>query len=365
MMKELVVHVIDRLPPDGAERLIAEVLKNRSNRYDYHVLCLVEGGLLREEIEASGVPVTVLGRRNGHDIRHALALYKWFRHYKPKVVHTHLFTADAWGRTFAWLARVPGIFSTVHSTNAWKSQLHLVVDKFLSRFSNAVIACTDEVKSTIELQGISSGKVISIANGVDLQRVDAAPVVDIRTDYAIPDESVVFALVGRLHEAKGHAELLPVLQQLHQKDKKFICLFVGEGDLEDTLKQQVKLLGLTEKIEFTGFRTDVIGILKAIDFLVMPSRWEGLPISLLESMACQSPVLASRVGGIPDVIEHGVDGLLFEQGNTTELESSLSLLIDNKELRQKLATAGLQKIHNRYSAASVAEAYEALYNKVS
>lgn len=364
-MKELIVHVIDRLPPDGAERLIAEVLKNRSSRYDYHVLCLVEGGLLRDEIEADGVPVTVLGRRSGHDWKHALALYKWFRQYKPKAVHTHLFTADAWGRTFAWLARVPGIFSTVHSTNAWKSRLHLVVDRFLSRFSNAVIACTDEVKNAIEKQGISSEKVISIANGVDLQRVEAATVVDVRAEYGIPNGSVVMALVGRLHEAKGHTDLLPVLQKLHQNNKKFFCLFVGEGELEDSLKQQVQSLGLAKKVVFTGFRRDVIGILKAIDFLIMPSRWEGLPISLLESMACQSPVLASRVGGIPDVIEHGVDGLLFEQGNAFELESSLNLLIENSELRQKMAIAGLHKIHNKYSAASVAKAYEALYDKVS
>lgn len=363
-MKELIVHVIDRLPPDGAERLIAEVLKNRSERYDYHVLCLVEGGLLRDEIEAGGVPVTVLGRRNGYDLQHALALYKWFRLHKPKVVHTHLFTADAWGRTFAWLARVPGIFSTVHSTNAWKSKLHLMVDRFLSTFSNAVIACTDEVKNTIELQGISGTKVISIANGVDLQRIDKAQIVDIRNDYAIPKESIVFALVGRLHEAKGHSDLLPVLQKLQQSNIKFVCLFVGEGELEGKLKQDVQTLGLSEHIIFTGFRKDVIGILKALDFLVMPSRWEGLPISLLESMACKSPVLASRVGGIPDVIENGVDGLLFEQGNAEELESALSLLINDSELRSQLSKAGLQKIHNKYSAASVAKAYEALYDKV-
>ncbi len=363
-MKELIVHVIDRLPPDGAERLIAEVLKNRSNRYDYHVLCLVEGGLLQEEIEAGGVPVTVLGRRNGHDIGHAIALYKWFRQYKPKVVHTHLFTADAWGRVFAWLARVPGIFSTVHSTNAWKSHIHLKVDRILSRFTDAVIACTDEVKNTIETQGISNEKVISIANGVDLQRIDAAPVVDIRSDYSIAEESVLFALVGRLHEAKGHTDLLPVLAKLQRDGQHFACLFVGEGELEGALKDEVKSLGLEKEVLFTGFRQDVIGILKALDFLVMPSRWEGLPISLLESMACNSPVLASRVGGIPDVIEHGVDGFFYEQGDAVALESCLKKIIEDTELRRFMAEAGLKKIHKKYSAASVAKAYEALYDKV-
>ncbi|MCB1754544.1 MAG: glycosyltransferase [Gammaproteobacteria bacterium] len=358
------MHMIDRLPPDGAERLIAEVLKNRSARYDFQVLCLVEGGLLVDEIEKSGVPVTVLGRRNGHDLQHARRLYHWLRENKPKVVHTHLFTADAWGRTFAWLARVPGIFSTVHSTNAWKSGLHVTVDRLLAYFSDAVIACTEEVKTTIARQGIPEKKLVTIFNGVDLQRIESASVVDVRSEFSLAGDMPVFALVGRLHEAKGHMDLIPELQTLAEQGYRFACLFVGEGELETSLKQEVQARGLEEYVVFTGFRQDVIGILKAVDFLVMPSRWEGLPISLLESMACGTPVIASRVGGIPDVIQHGEDGFLVGQGDGEALREAIVTLLEDKPLRDSLGAAGKRKISEHYSAASVAQAYEALYDKV-
>ena len=363
--RPLVVHIIDRLPPDGAERLIAEVLCNRGDTYDYQVLCLVEGGLLVKEIEDSGVPVTVLGRRNGHDWRHGLALYRWLRSHSPQVVHTHLFTADAWGRTFAWLARVPGIFSTVHSTNAWKSSLHLQVDRILSRLSDAVIACTAEVQNTIVSQGIPKDKVVSVPNGVDLKRMKGFAAVNLQDEFGVPDGVPTFALVGRLHEAKGHTDLLPILQSIAEAGEEFACVFVGEGELEVDLRRAVAEMNLQNHVFFAGFRSDVPGILKALDFLVMPSRWEGLPISLLESMACETPVVASTVGGIPDVIDSDVDGLLYPQGDADALRSALTQMLRDPVGREGMASKGRVKIEAQYSAAAVARAYESLYDKVA
>ncbi len=363
-MRELIVHIIDRLPPDGAERLIAEVLNNRGDQFRYHVLCLVEGGALVEEIERDGVSVTVLGRRSGHDISHAFHLYRWLKKHKPMVVHTHLFTADAWGRTFAWIARVPGIFTTVHSTNTWKSKLHLRIDWLLSFVSDAVIACTDEVKVKLLSQGISNSKLVAIANGVDLKRMESTPIADLNREFGIPSGLPTFALVGRLHEAKGHTDLLPVLESLAKEGLPFRCLFVGTGELEESLRQDVSTRDLGAHVIFTGFRSDVPGIMKAIDFLVMPSRWEGLPISLLEGMACSSPVVASRVGGIPDVIDHELDGYLYEQGNKGQLLSCLRSMLQNSKLRASMAIKGKKKIEASYSAGSVAIAYETLYQEV-
>ena len=364
-MSELVVHVIDRLPPDGAERLLAEVVKNRSDRYEYKVLCLVEGGLLVDEIEREGVSVTVLGRRNGHDLVHARKLFRWMRINKPKIVHTHLFTADAWGRTFAYLAGVPGIFSTVHSTNAWKTGLHRFVDKLLARVSDRVIACTEEVKVRIGAEGIPESRLVCIPNGVDLNRLEQAEPVDLQANFQLPEDVLVFALIGRLHEAKGHKDLIPILAELVQEGHKFVCLFVGEGDLEKELRDEIKIRNIEDKVVFTGFRSDAIGIIKSLDFLVMPSRWEGLPITLLESMACGIPVLASRVGGIPDIVDHQKNGLLVEAGDTGSFKSSLIKLLTDDLLRRKLAVAAKRKIRQQYSAAAVAKAYESLYDKVS
>ena len=150
--KPLVVHIIDRLPPDGAERLLVDVLKNRSEKYEFVVLCLVEGGLLVDELEEMGVPVFILGRRGRYDISLLIRLISWLRKHHPLVVHTHLFTADSWGRLAAFIARVPGIFSTVHSVNSWKSTLYKLVDRIFALFTTHVIACSEEVAQVLKKQ---------------------------------------------------------------------------------------------------------------------------------------------------------------------------------------------------------------------
>ena len=360
-----VVHIIDRLPPDGAERLLVEVMRYRSPAFHCEVLCLAEGGLLVAELTQMGVPVTVMSKRPGMDLAHVRELYRWLRKSKPAVVHTHLFTADTWGRGCALLARVPGIFATIHSTNTWKSSFHFAIDRVLARLTNRVIACSSEVGQTLLQQGIPERKLVSIANGVDLQRIEDATVADLKTDCDIINNDLVFAVVGRLHPAKGHSDLLPVLSKLKAAGLSFNVLFIGEGELEASLKADTKSLGLEQHIHFTGVRTDVINLLKAVDYLLMPSRWEGLPMTLLESMACGTPAVASRVGGIPEVIEHACNGYLYNQGDADTLFQQLQQLIKEKTVPTQLQKAAQNTIAQRYSAASVALAYEALYHEVS
>src|SRR5690606_5361261 len=151
-MKPRVVHIIDRLPPDGAERLLCEVLRYRSDGFDYQVLCLAEGGVFEPVIRAMGVPVTVLDKRRGIDLRLVWRLWRWLRANKPQIVHTHLFTADTWGRLVARLAGVPLVFSTVHSVNSWQGRVHRLVDRTLALFTTRLIACTAQVADKLHDQ---------------------------------------------------------------------------------------------------------------------------------------------------------------------------------------------------------------------
>ena len=363
-MSKLIVHIIDRMPPDGAERLLVEVLHHRDSTLDYHLLCLVEGGSLIAEVEALGIPCTILCKKPGFDLLHAWELYRWLQRKQPGIVHTHLFTADTWGRLCAWLAGVPGIFATVHSANTWKTRVHLTIDRLLARVSTRVIACSDTVETTLLQQRLPRSTVVSIPNGVDLQRISTARPVDLQRAFSLPPGQPVFALVGRLHPAKGHADLLPALHELWQAGHRFSVLFVGEGELDSELKASVAALGLSDCVHFTGFRDDVIGILKSIDFLLMPSRWEGLPLTLLESMACGTPALASRVGGIPDVIDNGCNGMLFDSGDTATLVQCLLQILQGWPADSDMPSAARRTVEQRFSAALVAAAYEALYAEV-
>ncbi|MEJ2107796.1 MAG: glycosyltransferase [Acidiferrobacteraceae bacterium] len=365
MRKQRVVHIIDRLPPDGAERLLADVLRSRSGDFEYTVLCLVEGGPLVQEIEQSGVPVVILGRRGRYDFRLLLRLITWLKEYRPVAVHTHLFTADSWGRLAAFLAHVPGIYSTVHSTNTWKGNLHRLVDRMMARLSTKVIACSEEVEVVLrDRDRIPANRLVTIANGVDLRRFASLPEVDLADEFDFVAGATTLIVVGRLHPAKGHHDLLPALETLRTQGFDFVLLIVGEGELEGELRQEVRDRGLDANVRFCGFRQDVLALIAAADTMVMPSRWEGLPMALLEAMALGKPVVATSVGGIPNVIQQGENGFLVAPRDVEDMARKLGALIGDRTLRKRIGGQAGKTVRERFSAENVARRYEELYRSV-
>ena len=358
-----VAHIIDELPPDGAERLLVDILKHRDPARRYSVVCLIRGGVLADELERMGISVVVIARRSRLDWALLLRLRDWLLREDVQVVHTHLFTADCWGRIAARLAGIECIFSTVHSTNTWKRRLHRLVDWSLSWISSRVIACSHEVgEILVDRDHLSRQRVAVIANGVDMARFDQVKAADLSAEFGIPEDVPVMAVIGRLHPAKGHAELIPALESLGRGLEAFFCLFVGDGELREELEQAVKARGLEGKVIFTGLRRDVPSLLKRVDIVLMPSRWEGLPMALLEAMAMAKPVLATAVGGIPDVIEHGHTGLLVEPGNGKELADQLRVLVGDRELQSRLGQRARELVVQRYDVHVTARRYDDLYD---
>lgn len=361
-MKPLVVHIIDRLPPDGAERLLCEVLRYRSDNFDYQVLCLAEGGVFEPVIRAMGVPVTILGKRRGIDLRLAWRLWRWLRVHQPHIVHTHLFTADTWGRLVARLAGVPLVFSTVHSVNSWQGRIHRLVDRTLALVTTRLIACTAQVADKLQNQdGIAATRIVTLANGVDLQRFADVTPVDIEQELDAAGSGPWLAVLGRLEPVKGQAYLLECLALLRDRGIDFRCVLIGDGPERDALVEQVARQQLAGHVWFAGFRDNVPAWLAAIDVLVMPSRWEGLPMALLEAMALGKPVVAHAVGGIPDVLRDGQEGLLVPPHHPQLMVQALATLIGDAPLRKQMGARALARVRAHYSAEALARAYEKLY----
>ncbi|GIK82818.1 MAG: group 1 glycosyl transferase [Comamonas sp. SCN 65-56] len=361
--RPLVAHVIDELPPDGAERLIVDVLRRRSARFRYVVVCLVRGGLLERELQEIGVPVVVLGSRGGFDFALLFRLVHWLRREHVAVVHTHLFAADAYGRVAARLAGVRAVFSTVHSVNAWKSSLHRSIDSLLARISTQVIACTDEVGQVLRHRDhLPAARVTVVPNGIDLRRFEHASGSGVRDELGIPTDVLICGVIGRLHPAKGHADLFEAIARLRAADRtRFVCLLVGDGELRAGLEAAAHELGIGEQLRWLGLRADVPRLLAALEFVVMPSRWEGLPMALLEAMACEKAVIATRVGGIPDVVRDQVDGLLVDSGNIDALARGMVRLMDDPTLRRSLGQHARQSVLARYDVSRTTQAYESMY----
>jgi glycosyltransferase involved in cell wall biosynthesis len=358
-----VVHLIDELPPDGAERLLADILRHRSERFRFSVVCLIDEGTLAGEIRAMGVPVTVLGRHGKLDPSLVFRLASWLRQQRADVVHTHLFTADSYGRVAARLAGVPAVFSTAHGIIVCEGTLRRVIHWALSWISTRVIACSDEVHRVLcEKDHLPASRVSVILNGIDVGRFAGASGAGVRTEFGIPDDTVLLGVLGRLHPAKGHHDLITALARLRDEGLAFACLVIGSGELKNELVQQAARTGLSDRIVFTGHRADVPRLLAALDVFAMPSRWEGLPMALLEAMAMSKPVVATRVGGIPDVVRDEANGLLVAPGDPPALAAALRRLLTEPALRDELGQQALATVRRHHDVTRTAREYEALYS---
>lgn len=357
-----VVHVIDELPPDGAERLLADILRHRSPQFRYSVLCLVRGGALEAEIRDMGVPVTVMGQRGEFSPTFVLRLARWFRQQQVDVVHTHLFSADSYGRVAARVAGVRAVFSTAHNTVVCEGAARRAIHRALSWISTRVIACSGEVGRVMREQDhLRSSRLVVISNGINIDRVAGARPDGVRAEFAVPDDSLLMGVIGRLHPAKGHTDLFAAMVRLREAGLRPTCLVIGSGDSRSQLEEECKQLRLADQVIFTGQRSDVPRLLAALDVLAMPSRWEGLPIALLEAMAMSRPIVATRVSGIPEVIQHEDNGLLVSAANPPELAAALTRLLTDPSLRDRLGRRALETVRERFDVAHTARAYEALY----
>lgn len=360
--RPLVVHLIDELPPDGAERLLADILEYRSPEFRYRVVCVVAGGPMEAEIATLGVPVEILGCAAGFSVQTLATLIRWMRAARPTVVHTHLFSADTYGRLAARLAGVSAVFSTRHNTQPWKGSFRRVLYSSLAPITTAVIACGEEVgRHLIDIDRVPKRKVVVIPNGVNLRRVSATDGTKLRHELGIPASRPVLGVVGRLHPQKGHLDLLPVLRDLAREGLDFECLFAGEGELRTEIEAQIDRLGLVGRVRLLGLRKDIGSFLASIDVFVMPSRWEGLPMALLEAMASGAVCVCTRVGSIPSVVTDGTDGILVDAGDPDQLRDALRSALSGGLRRDGMGANAARTVESRFNAAHVAAAYERQY----
>ncbi|WP_288126597.1 glycosyltransferase [Thiomonas sp.] len=362
----LVVHMIDELPRDGAEMLLLDLMRHREPGFRYAVVCIIRGGPLEEEFARIGIPVIIFGRRGKLDVSLVLRLASWLRRNRAAIVHTHLFTADTYGRLAAKLAGVPVVFSTVHNiVNPWKGGFRKGIDRLFARLSTRVIGCSEEVTQALATRdGIPAERLMAIPNGIDLRKFAQVSGEGVRAEFGLPADRPLLGVVGRLHPQKGHEDLFRALATMPQaRAGEVSCLVVGTGELQDALHAMVRQMGLEPCVVFTGMRTDVPRLVAALDVFVMPSRWEGLPIALLEAMASAKPVICTRVGGIPDVVRDGDNGLLIDASDPAQLQQRIAQLLDSPDERTRLGLRARDTVIERFDVTRTAAAYNNLHRQ--
>jgi glycosyltransferase involved in cell wall biosynthesis len=209
-------------------------------------------------------------------------------------------------------------------------------------------------------------RVRTIRNGVDptpFARITPADGATLRAQYGIAPGEVVLSQVGRISRAKGQRDLIEALALL-PRDLNYRCLIVGEGSQRRRLEQLAIRRGLEGKVLFCGFRPDIPGVFAGTDVMLLPSRGEPFGLAVVEAMLSNVAVIAARAGGVPEIITHGQDGLLFEAGDVPALAAQIQRLVTDAELRRRLAKAGCATAHARFLVSRALDETEAYYREI-
>jgi len=298
------------------------------------------------------------------------------RSLSPHILHTHSSKTGLLGRVAAWIAGVPVVVHTVHgfafpfATSRFARAIYYWVEFVGARFCDGLIVLNEsDRRTTIEKLKVPKGKVHLIPNGVRLAgmgRSEEPKRSEIRRkSFAADENTVCIGMVGRLWRQKNPGCLLEAAKKVFKTTNKSVKFFIiGDGELREELEQVIAVESLQDQVVLLGWRTDVAHLLSALDVFVLPSRWEGMPLAILEAMASTLAVVVSDIPGNNDLVKNEQDGLLFASENDQQLSEQLLRLINDASLRETLANAAHQKVVANYQLESRNQRVFELYDEL-
>ena len=341
-----VLEVIDSLGSGGAESLLKNfVLEAKQNNiFNIEIATLYSNAIFKEEIEDAGISIWDLGLTFKFNLMGVIELIKLIKERKYDIIHVHLFPADVFAAIASlFLPRnIKWIFSEHGAHNRRRTlKIFKILDNFTySRYSK--IVCVSKQVEFALLNWIPSnkGKTKVISNAV--------PIPKFLNPCSVKTYDILF--VGRLVREKGIDILLKAIKILKNKYSKNLKIaIVGDGELKENLNNLTVELGVNKEVKFFGVRKDVKELMVSSKIFVLPSRWEGFGLVIVEAMSNMLPVIATNVGGVPELIENGKDGILVPPENPKALARAINSLLENKELREKLSQTAYKKVREKYS----------------
>lgn len=371
--KYKIVYLIDGLSMGGAERLMVPILKHLSRDYFEPYVCAMqskEGNPIAEEIRGLGIPVECLNIKRLRDPGALPRLMKYLTDIHADLVHTQLEAANILGNISAKLLRLPSV-CTIHVMPALdvktKTKLHQRLEWFiLRRFCDRVMSVSEEARQYhIKISGTSAGQVTTIYNGIDLStfvNMDYAHERNaVRAELRIPRDANVLVTVAVLRPPKGIQFMIRALPAILPSCPNTYYLIVGGGSHHSALLEETRKAGVKERVIFAGMRKDVPRLLAASDVFVLPTLTEALPTVLAEAMAAKLPIVASRVGGIPEMIANGQNGILLPPEDVDRLAKACIHLLENPEKRLDMGAEGWKTVHRKFSIERQVEQLKELY----
>ncbi len=362
-MKIRILHVIATLDPAGAEnQLVRLALGLDRARFSCFVCCLTRGGALEEKLLRGGIPCVILHKQAKCDPLVLFRLTRLVRKLRPHIVHTWLFTSNAYGRTAAILGGAPVRVTSELSVDGWKRGPYLAVDRLLLPFTDAVTVNAEAVRRFYaSKEHVPPSRMVLIRNGIDLAVFRPRPREQARTQFGLPPEAAVIGGAGRLDPQKGFGFLLEAMPLVRAEVAGARLIIAGEGHERRRLEDQVDRLGLRECVRLLGHVEDMAGFMSAIDVFALPSLWEGLPHVVMEAMACGRPVVAARAGGADELVEEGATGHLVEPRSPTALAGALVRLLRRPDETRTMGARAQAVARKEFDFMKMVRQTEALY----
>jgi glycosyltransferase involved in cell wall biosynthesis len=361
-----VLQLIPTLDRSGAEKqmvLLARGLPR--DRFSVEAAALTRLGPLEAELAEAGVPVTLIKKPLKVDPFALARLTRFLKAKRFDVVQTWVFAANAYGRVAAHHARTPVVVAAEMAVDLWKSRGHLAIDRFLARWTDAVVGNSRAVVDFYQKAGIPENKLAMIYSGVNDEPPPEVDRTAIRAEFGWPADASLVLFAGRLMPQKGVSDLLYALDLLQHVRPNVRTLIVGAGPLRQDLESLAHSFALDERVRFLGHREDVPRLLAASDMLVLPSLYEGLPNVVLEAMRFAKPVIATAAPGTTEVVVQGETGVLVPISNFQEMARAIRSLVDDPARARALGQAGRARVDAEFTVSAMIDQFANLYETLA
>lgn len=355
-----ILHILPKLTVSGAENMAAYLMLALSSSHDVGAVSLYPRAntTIEKSLSEAGIPVWHLGKRPGFDASMFWKVDKVLRTFRPHVVHSHL-SILRYALPSMILRRIPVSIHTLHNMAEYEvDRFGRLIHRLAFRWNVVPVAISREVERSFErVYGTSCGA--TIPNGIPVEKYAKSHGAREawRKKLGFNEDAVLFLSVGRLDTQKNPWMLMKAFAGV--SDPRSHLVFVGDGYLLPQLRETVRAKGLDHRVHFLGERFDIANCLAAADIFVLTSNWEGNPLSVMEAMASGLPVIATSVGGVPELVEDA--GVLVGPGDAVRFADAMRNLSQDDEGRAVMGSAARTRALGRFRVEQMTEAYEALY----
>jgi len=352
---QYIIATLDRAGAEG--QLTALLTRLDRSRFEPHLICLTRGGHHEAALNQAGIPYEILGKSGKADPLAVFRLCKLMKSFKPDILHTWMFTSNAYGRVAGILAGVPVRIASERAVDTWKTWPYKLIDRLLAPWTHCIVGNCEAIREFVAKEtGADRNKLSVIPNGVDVSLFEPKEHIGM--------EEVCFCTVGRLAPQKRTDLFIKAISRLNKQKKNVRGIIAGDGPLRGELQKLASKEGIESRVAFLGATEDVPGLLERSDAFILASDWEGMPNVVLEAMAAGLPVVGTAIDGTKEIVKDGETGLLVPADDADALAAAMNELADSVELRSRMGKAGRLRAESKYSMEKMVERYETLYTNL-